>query len=260
MLLKNQIEFYRENGFLILNTVFSNAEIEAYNKKLSVFENHKDKPSVVCESNGSIRSIFAPEKQEPYYLNLVRDKHILKASEQLVGDNLYLYQYKLNIKEAFVGQNWEWHQDFPFWHFGDGIKNPELISVMILLNDVASYQGPLILIPKSHSEGIVSLNEKPHLENNNDLKNSLNTDLKYNINDELVKEFAQKNDIVTFSGKKGSVLFFHPNLFHASNTNVSPFTRNTAIITYNSVNNIPEKKSPRPDYVCYPDHTALTTL
>lgn len=260
MLLNNQIESYHKNGFLILNDVFSAIEIAEYNEKLSVFNMHKNEPNVICENNGSIRSVFAPEKQEPYYLNLVTDKRILRASEQLINDKLYLYQYKLNIKEAFVGQNWEWHQDFPYWHYGDGIKNPELISVMILLNDVASYQGPLLLIPETHKDGIVNSNEKSHLEKKNNLENSLNTDLKYNTSNDLVKKAALKNDIVTFSGKKGSVLFFHPNVFHASNTNVSPFTRNTAIVTYNSVNNIPEKKSSRPEYVCYSDHTALNIL
>lgn len=58
-----------------------------------------------------------------------------------------------------------------------------------------------------------------------------------------------ENGIVTAGGKKGTVLFFHGNVFHASSINLTPFDRDAVIITCNSVHNLPASiKSPRPDF------------
>jgi len=257
MLDNNQIKSYKENGFLIVENIISSDKIDLFNEKIENFKKYKASPNVICEKKGGIRSIFAPEMQEPEFINLVKNKDLLLASKQLIEDSLYLYQYKINIKEAFVGDYWEWHQDFPYWHYEDNIEVPNLISLMILLDDVASYQGPLLLIPKSHKNGIVEFNKKKHLENSKNIENSLNSDLKYTVNNALVKRLATQNGIIPFEAKKGSVLFFHPNIYHASNVNISPFRRNTAIITYNSINNTPSRKSSRPDYICYKNYETL---
>lgn len=260
MLSKNQIDFYHENGFLKIEKSLSEDEVGNFKNKLEKFKTLTSLPNVICEENGDIRSIFAPENQEPLFSELIRDKRILKPCQQLINDKLYLYQYKLNLKEAFVGKFWEWHQDFPYWYYEDGIKAPNMISVMVLLDDVSSYQGPLLVIPKSHQNGIVDFQHKAHLDTEKDsLINSLNSDLKYTINNNLVKTHATENGIITLEGHKGSIIFFHPNIFHASNTNVSPFSRSTAILTYNSINNIPETASSRPEYICYRDTKALET-
>jgi len=132
-----------------------------------------------------------------------------------------------------------------------------MISVMVLFDDVASYQGPLLMVPKSHKEGIASFNPKEHLKNNT-LLNSLTADLKYTVKNSLVAKSVKQNGIVPFEGKAGSVLFFHPNVYHASNMNVSPFERSTAIITYNQVLNAPENESSRPDYICYKEVKKLS--
>ena len=261
MLNKEQIEFYHLNGYLVLENIFSSEELKKLKTKLLNFKNHTSEPNVICEENGDIRSIFAPELQEPIFGDLFKDKRILTASEALLNSSLYLYQYKLNLKAAFVGKFWEWHQDFPYWHLDDGIKKPNMISVMLLLDDVQSAQGPLLVIPESHKNGIVNFEKKAHLLDKNDsLLNSLNSDLKYAIDKDLVKEYAKKNKIISLEGRQGTVIFFHPNIFHASNTNVSPFARSTAIITYNSTDNAPEKASTRPAYICYRDCAPLKTL
>ena len=245
--------------FLIVKDLFNGEEVMRLKEALNNFNEHLEEPNVILEDNGSIRSIFAPEIQEPIFGDLVRDKRILSSSEQLLDDQLYLYQYKLNLKEAFIGKFWEWHQDFPYWHHDDQIKFPKMLSVMILLDEVHSYQGPLLIIPKSHTNGIADFNPKEHLlKGKSNLLNSLTSDLKYTVKNDLVTEQSKRNGIVPFEGAAGSVLFFHPNVYHASNMNVSPFERSTAIITYNSINNAPEKESERPEYICYRKSEALT--
>ncbi len=261
MLNETQIKSYHENGFLILENAFDKEEIVSLSNRIPKFKDDSS-PNIIREENGDIRSIFAPELQDELYGNLYKDERILIPTQQLIKDDVYLYQYKLNLKKAFSGKFWEWHQDFPYWHHGDGVARPDMISVMLLLDDVKSYQGPLLFIPKSHQHGIVDFNKKEHLLNQKEnLLNSLNSDLKYTVRNDFILEEAKKNGIVSSEGKGGSIIFFHPNVFHGSNMNISPYNRNTAIITYNSIHNTPVKLSatPRPDYICYTNYEAIKT-
>jgi ectoine hydroxylase len=262
---QEQIEFYHENGYLIIDSLFSKEEIEQLNRSLSEFENLKSLPNVICEENGEIRSVFAPHKHIEGFKWLQEQGRLVEPSQQLLDAPIYMYQYKLNNKKALGGDWWEWHQDFPYWHIDDGVKAPKMLSAMILMQDTSSIQGPLIAIPRSHKIGIVDFEEKQSLiENGNltsDLKHSLSSDLKYTIEKSLIKKLVLEDDIVAFDGKIGTCVFFHPNLFHASSSNLSPFDRNTAIITYNNVENKPiDTEKNRPDYICSRDFAPIVAI
>lgn len=259
---KKQIDFYSENGYLIIEEMFSPSEIEKVREEIGQFENRENAPNIVCEDNGDIRSIFAPHHSSQLFERLYKDTRLVTPSEQLVGEKVCLYQYKLNLKKAFRGDCWEWHQDFPFWHFDDNIPHPDMTSAMILLQETRSFQGCLMAVPTSHKVGLAPFQDKESLmtklktdqKDENSLQHSLNNNLKYTVAQDLVKEMANKHGIVNLEGKIGTCIFFHPNLFHASNTNISPFERDTAIVTYNSIKNTATATTKqRPDYICSRD-------
>jgi ectoine hydroxylase len=55
---------------------------------------------------------------------------------------------------------------------------------------------------------------------------------------------------VPITGKPGSVVFFHPNILHASGHNLSRHDRWAIYVVYNPVVNQPTGvPNPRPDYV-----------
>jgi ectoine hydroxylase len=55
---------------------------------------------------------------------------------------------------------------------------------------------------------------------------------------------------VPITGKPGTVVFFHPNILHASGHNLSRHNRWAIYIVYNPVANRPnDVPNPRPDYV-----------
>ena len=268
MILKEeQINFYHENGYLVVNNLFSKSEIEVLNEEASKFNHLKELPNVILEKNGEVRSVFAPHKISGKYDDLYKQNRLVGPAKQLLGNDIYLYQFKLNNKKAFVGDWWEWHQDFPYWHLDDGVNLPQMISAMILLQDTTTIQGPLTFIPKSHKNGIVDFEPKEHLmaiSNSNasiDLKNSLTADLKYTIKKSIIAELINKYGVFEASGSAGSCIFFHPNLFHASNSNISPYERNTAIVTYNNINNLPKDGDIiRPDYICSRDFKQIKNI
>jgi ectoine hydroxylase len=256
---KVQIDSYRENGYLIIESLFSKLEIDRLKKASEGFKDLKSLPNVICEENGDIRSVFAPQLHNVLYDKLYKEKRLVNKARQLISDKIYLYQYKLNNKKALTGKSWEWHQDFPYWHIDDGVEQPNMISVMILFQDTNSFQGPLLLLTGSHESGVVTFHPKQHLENKElDIINSLNADLKYTIQKDLLNDYFINNNIIEGIGPIGTCIFFHPNLFHASNCNMSPFDRNTAIITYNDIENLPkQEEGKRPDYICSREYNPI---
>jgi ectoine hydroxylase len=266
-----QVEFYQETGYLLIEDYFSSEELSVLAVELPKTID-RSSPRVVFESNGSIRSIFAPHFVNATYERLSRMEKLVIPSEQLIGSSIYLHQYKINTKEALKGEWWEWHQDFPYWNIDDGIERPDMLTVMIYLQDTNYLNGALLLIPGSHKMGVVRFADKPalvlagtgaddHEPEFREHLSSLNADIKFTIDHEILKSICLQNGIVTASGAKGSVLFFHGNVFHASNANLTPFDRDCVLITYNSVDNVPRyNESPRPEFLAGRKYAAITAL
>ena len=253
MVLTNaQIEFYRKEGYLVIENLLDERDISLVRKRLAQFNQYQDLPSVICDDNNEIRSVFAPHLNDTVFDAFYRSARFVVPSQQLVGDDIYLYQYKLNLKKAFAGISWEWHQDFAYWQLDDGVVKPDMISLMIYLNDTRSYQGPLLVIPRSHRFDVVAFQKKKMLDEavpkEMDLIHSLGANLKYTVNEKMLTSLADQFGIKVLEHKAGTGIFFHPNLFHASNANISPYNRDTAILTYNSIHNLPENTN-RPSYV-----------
>ncbi len=265
-----QIDFYRVNGYLKIEHCLSEQEIDLLNAELpNTIE--KDSPRVILERSGHVRSVFAPHFTNPVYQRLGRLDKFVNLAEQLIGDQVYIHQYKINCKKGLQSEWWEWHQDFPYWHIDDGIEQPQLLNVMIYLQDTDALNGALLLIPSSHSNGIARFAEKDTAQversageiaganKYQDNLSSLNSNIKFTVDHELIRELAVTHPIVTAEGKKGTVLCFHPNIFHASNNNMSPFDRNMVLITYNSAANTPKKvENVRPDFLSGTDHMPIT--
>jgi ectoine hydroxylase len=257
-LTNNQIQFYCQYGYLAVDNLLDKTEIQKVKNGLAKFEELKHLPNIICEDDGTIRSIFAPDKYDDIFDKIYRDERFVEPAIQLVEDEIYLYQYKLNFKKPFSRQLWEWHQDFAYWKLDDGVPKPDMISIMIYLDDARSYQGPLTIVPGSHNFDIVEFKKKEILYNGNaSLMNSLGADLKYTVNERIIEELADRFGIEVLEQKAGTAVFFHPNLFHASNSNISPYSRDTAILTYNSINNLPKDRGRRPEYLCSTDYTPI---
>ena len=259
MQLTNEQEiFFKEEGYLIVEGIFNKQEVEVLlNEMHEVIK--EDCPRRILEKSGSVRSFFAPNTSNVVFDKAARYHKLLNCSSQLLGGDIYLHQSKINSKAAMVGDWWEWHQDYTFWQKDDGMPKPNVLTAMIFLNSVTEFNGPMLLIPKSHNAGIVD-----DAENVNDLENSwykeyvdsatyltaLTSDLKYTLKQNTIAKWVNKTGMVSAKGPAGTVLFFHGNIFHASSNNLSPWDRHTYLLTYNRTDNkLPDTDSPRPEFI-----------
>lgn len=251
MISKELVNKYHEDGFLLLNSVFSPEEIQAMNQELP-FLMEDDGPRKVKEKNGEIRSYYGVHQVNSLYKHTACDARLIEPIMQLLESEIYIYQTKINFKKGLKGEWWEWHQDYPYWKIEDGMPTPRVLSAMIYLDDVTEFNGPLMVIPGSHKEGIAAFNKDPNAIQNNssDEESWTGSNLKFTINQKLLEKGFIENNIVSTTGKAGSVLLFHGNIYHGSNCNMSPIDRKTLIVTYNSTENVlTETKTKRPEFL-----------
>lgn len=262
-LTKEQRKAYEEKGFLLIPECFSKPEVALMKSQLPILFS-EDSPRRVLEKEGKIvRSVYGSHMTNDIFRRLSQHPRIVGPVRQILGE-VYVYQFKINAKEAFAGDIWEWHQDYVFWRKEDGLPNARVINVAVFLDEVHEFNGPLYIIPGTHGEGMIDVeaHEKPaEYAGSPAWISNLTADLKYSLDKATVARLVTQHGIVAPKGPSGSVLFFHGNLVHGSVPNISPFNRVIAIITYNSVHNLPPPcENPRPDFLVSRDHTAIVPL
>ncbi|MBO9201556.1 MULTISPECIES: phytanoyl-CoA dioxygenase family protein [Niastella] len=265
---EKQLNDYHRDGFLVLQDLFAAGEVAVMLQEMERII-QEDCPRRILEKSGAVRSFFAPEAGSGIYARVIRDERVLLPAIQLLNNNVYVHQSKLNTKHAMVGDWWAWHQDFTFWHNDDGMPRPDVLTAMIYLNDTNEFNGPMLIIPGSHRDGIASTGDTDEKEDDangwfNAYQNSatymsaLTADLKYTLEKDNIKRWAGRKGIVSAKAPAGSVLFFHGNVFHASSNNLSPWDRHAFLITYNSIENqLTDISNPRPEFIASRNYTPL---
>ncbi|MCR6483011.1 phytanoyl-CoA dioxygenase family protein [Amycolatopsis sp. OK19-0408] len=249
---EDQLDRYHRNGFLVMPALFGAREIDALRAAFAA-DSALPGPHRIMEPGGTeVRSLYASHRRRPEFAALVRSPRLLEPARQLVGSELYVYQFKINAKPAFGGDRWAWHQDFPAWQQADNLRAPRLVNAALFLDEVTEFNGPLLFVPGSHRAG--SLGRRAgagpgHLDPDD-----------IAVGKAQLATLVSAHGMTAPHGPAGSVVFFHPELVHGSAVNMSPFPRKLLLVTYNDVTNPPEPRGPaRPDYLVGRDTTALTT-
>lgn len=218
-----------------------------------------DGPERVMERDGvTVRSVYGVHRQGVVFPAVVRHPVLLGAARTLLGGDVYVHQSKVNVKAAFAGDQWDWHQDYVYWLQDDGITRPDMVNVAVFLDDVTEFNGPLTFVPGSHRHGVLAATGRDGMplgyEDAPGWIATLTADEKFRVHTDVIAELTADAGMVSPKGPAGSVLFFHPNLLHASVRNMSPGRRAMAIFVYNAVGNAPRPvDTPRPAFLAEPD-------
>jgi len=221
----------------------------------------QDPPGIVRERDtGLVRALHGCHLTNATFDRLTRLPKMLGPVEQALEGQVYVYQFKINFKMAFGGDVWKWHQDFIYWLKEDGMPSSSCMNVLIFLDDVNEFNGPLLLIPRSHHHGLIEVRMSTG-NGAGDWRESFSVDLKYALDKGTIARLVEESSIVAPKGPRGSVLFFHPNLVHGSAPNISPFDRTVLIVTYNHVGNVPAATArPRPEFIVSRDSRPAIAL
>jgi hypothetical protein len=260
-LTKDQVKKYEEDGYILRPECLSYRDIEMMKAQLPAIFAEDSPRRVVEKDGGMVRSVYGSHQTNDVFQRLTRHPRLVGPAMQILKSEVYVYQFKINAKLGFGGDLWDWHQDYVFWLKEDGMPAARVISVVVYLDDLTEFNGPLFLIPGSHKEGVIDVsardkNRSQDIRQHETYRQSpnwianLTTKLRYGLDKEVVARTIEKYGITSPKGPRGSVLFMNGNLVHASPGNISPFDRAVVIVTFNSLENVPETVSnPRPEFL-----------
>jgi ectoine hydroxylase-related dioxygenase (phytanoyl-CoA dioxygenase family) len=133
------------------------------------------------------------------------------------------YHSKLMQKEPKVGGAWEWHQDYGYWYKNQFMFPDQLISVMVALTPANKQNGCLQVIKGSHKLGRI---------NHGFAGEQVGADMV------MVNNALKTMDLVYVEIEPGDALFFHSNILHRSEANLSDHPRWSIISCYASQSNL----------------------
>lgn len=259
-----QLESYERDGFLFLEDFFAPDEVEAMQKELHALRQSEEVAEKGCTiiepSSQEIRSVFDVTHVSHLFWMLSRDSRLIDMIRQILDDDLYIHQSRINYKPGFQGREFYWHSDFETWHAEDGMPRMRAISCSIALTENNEHNGPLMVIPGSHQYFVSCAGATP----DDHYKDSLRKQ-EYGVPDgSSLTTLADRGGIVAPKGPAGSLLLFECNTMHGSNSNISPYPRSNVFLVYNAVSNALvepfQAKKPRPDFVASRDFSPITPV
>ncbi|WP_135553847.1 phytanoyl-CoA dioxygenase family protein [Paenibacillus cymbidii] len=219
VLTQEQIDFYRQNGFLHVENALTEDEVDELASYMDEAMEETDGKSVHnSRNNGSYYRVLNQK------VNTWRDHagmgryathpRISRMALELSGANgIRLFHDHALWKMPQDSKPTPWHQDFPYWPMNES----GALSAWIPMHDVDEHNGCMMFVPGSHKAGKLT---------------GINLAEPENIFD-FVKgtEFETRKPVIV-PLKKGSLTFHNGLTFHAAGSNMSDAPRRVLAIIF----------------------------
>ena len=243
------INSYQENGYALLPEVIN--ELPDFEVLID-----QDTEKVYEKDDSTLRSIYGFQNNSKFIEWLKSCSLIKEITQTLLGEQVYLHQTKVNLKNQNESSVWPYHRDFPFWKVFDHFPDNQFLNVVVYLDDVFEGSGELKVIPKSHNHFLAREAQDEQIDYS--LEGSASSDLLFSFSADELEMFGSSYGIDSTIGRKGSLLIFNPNLIHGSGSSSIDYSRKIMILTFNTCSNIPLEQSKRPNYLCNINRTPIT--
>ena len=250
MLGADQLAAFRSAGVIALPGLFSPEEVDAIIARLPRLFAERCPENFRERSSDVVRTAMGLHRRDPLFASLVRDpRFVAPATQILEDDELYIQQVKVNAKEAFTGEQWQWHYDFATHHREDGVPAPLALNLHIFLDEVTEFNGPLVFIPESHRDGPAPT-----------ALDTVTTSYPlWTVAPDVVRPLAERGGLYCPKGPPGTVLIFGDTMLHCSPPNMSPWDRRIFSLILNPVRNR-QTAFGRPDHQHHRDFTPIRAL
>ena len=208
ILTQEQVDRFWRDGCVFPVRVMSEADALELRGRLEAFEKKAGGPL-----KGDLRQkshlLFA------WLGDLVRNRNIVDAIEDLYGPNLLCWTTNFFIKEANNPAFVSWHQDSTYW----GLDKPDVVTAWIAFTPSNAANGAMGFIPGTHTSDQI-----PHRDTF--AKNNLLT------RGQEVAVDVDPKDAVTIELRPGEMSLHHVRLVHGSPPNPSNDRRIGLAIRY----------------------------
>jgi phytanoyl-CoA hydroxylase len=223
----NQVDSYHRDGYVIVRNFISASQINRLYGIAMEDELLRKHAFDLNDQTGKKTKLtlwYVPG--DDAYGLLSRSRRMVNAVDQLMDGDAAVCHFhsKLMQKEPKVGGAWEWHQDYGYWYKNEFLFPDQMTSVMIAITEANKENGCLQVIKGSHKMGRVEHGFAGE---------------QVGASQRYVDLASKTMELVFVELKPGDALFFHPNLLHRSEANLSQNSRWSLICCYNRSSNIP---------------------
>jgi phytanoyl-CoA hydroxylase len=226
MIKPNDVEFYNEQGYLLVKGVFNRTEVEEMRE--AVEKIIRRAAEAKKDGNHAWQGDFLPPEQlkklvlkgfhdvhyhDASFARAVIHPHMVEVLKQLIGPNVLLHHTKMLVKPPEIGAAFPMHQDYPYFPH----QYHTMLAASVHLDDANTENGCLSVIPGSHKEG------------------ALNHVGMYYLNH---KEYPLSMG-TPCPAEAGDVLFFNYMTIHGSDVNRSDRTRRNVLFQYREASDFP---------------------
>ncbi|MFA6083107.1 phytanoyl-CoA dioxygenase family protein [Mucilaginibacter sp.] len=226
VLTAQQISDYNRDGYLIVKNFCNTEETDKlYSTALNDDAMSKNALDLNDQSGKKTRLSLWFTPGNDVFGYLTRSERMISRVGQLLGEGppVCHFHSKLMQKEPKVGGAWEWHQDYGYWYKNQFMFPDQLMSVMVALTAANEENGCLQVIKGSHKLGRV---------NHGFSGEQVGADMT------MVNNALQTMELIYCEIEAGDALFFHSNLLHRSEANLSDHPRWSIISCYSLQSNL----------------------
>jgi phytanoyl-CoA hydroxylase len=219
-LTEEQKKCWEENGFVLLDNIFTNEEMEEMSEAYDDVFDLKKKQTYDMEAawtgewrkeekNKTVLSIHNLQCHHQVFTKTITNKKLVDAVADCVGSpNVLLHHTKAHIKPPEKGTAYPAHQDYHYFPY----EKHSMVAAFVHMDDSDRENGGLYVFPGSHKNG--------------PLKDvSPDPDFHY-----MEPSLFPAEKGYTVNAKKGQVLIFSYLTVHASYPNTSSRTRRMLLI------------------------------
>lgn len=165
MLTPEQIEFFKENGYLLVKGLLSRDEAAMYRQEThdlatrvyaaGQFDATWGSAGAVSTKKTALQHCHDVQFHSAAFARLIVDERLTDAASAVMGTpNVQLHHTKMFIKPSEKGSPFPMHQDAPFFPH----QQHSMIAAIIHFDDAPLEKGPVRVVPGSHKLGML-----PHL-------------------------------------------------------------------------------------------------
>ena len=220
-----EVKAFHQDGFVIVRNFFNKEEIDKLYGIATGDSVVKQNAVDLNDQTGRKTKLtlwFTPGND--VYSMLLRSERMVNSVAKLLDSDAPVCHFhtKLMQKEPKVGGAWEWHQDYGYWYKNQFLFPDQLVSVMVALTEANKENGCLQVIKGTHKLGRV---------NHGFAGEQVGADMT------MVNNALKTMEHIYVELEPGDALFFHSNILHRSEANLSDRPRWSLISCYNSLSN-----------------------
>ena len=222
-----QTESYKKDGFIIIKNFLKREEVKklyAIATEDGAMRKHAFDLNDQTGKKTKLTLWYTPGNDA--YGLLSKSERMIHSVDKLMDGSTSVCHFhsKLMQKEPKVGGAWEWHQDYGYWYKNEFLFPDQMMSVMIAITEANKANGCLQVIKGSHKMGRIEHGFAGE---------------QVGASQHYVDLALKTMELVYVEIMPGDALFFHSNLLHRSEANLSDGPRWSLISVYNRSENIP---------------------